>query len=127
MTDRNDPQTPGGHHTDSRTTVREVHTERRSGGSMPFILGGVVVAVLVIGWVLFSGGGEVAETDGGDVNVSIEGSAEEATQAAEDAAERGSAAVEEAAEDAGAAVEDAAEDAGAAVEGAAEEAAEETQ
>lgn len=107
MTNPNDPHTNTSH-----TTTREVRTEKRSGSTMAFIVGGLVVAVLVIAWVLFSGGdGDVAET-GGDDNVSVEG----AETATEETAEE----VGEAAEEAGDAVEGAAEEAGDADEEAAE-------
>ena len=96
---------------------------RGSGGNatLAFIVGGLVIAVGIIAWVIFGGDGN-PDTAGGaessDVNVSVEssdGAADDVADAAEDSAD----AVEGAAED----VEGAAED----VEGAAENVEDETQ
>ena len=69
--------------------TRETHVEKsRSGSGMAFILGGVVVAVLVIAYFVFGGNG--ADTGAGDTNVNVEapaveGAAESAGDAAEEA------------------------------------------
>ena len=46
---------------------------RRGSGSMWFILGAIVVAVLIIGWFLYGGEPDVADIDDPDVNVTTEG------------------------------------------------------
>lgn len=69
-----DPHT--NHTSNSTHTTRETHvTEKRSGSSMAFIIGGLVVAVAVIAW-LFLGGTDVdnagVEPGVGDTNVTVE-------------------------------------------------------
>ncbi|WP_272005175.1 hypothetical protein [Roseovarius sp. ZX-A-9] len=53
--------------------------QRQSNGFLAFIVGGLVVAVGVIGWLLYDGG-----TSSDDVTISIEGAAP-AAEAVEDA------------------------------------------
>ena len=80
--------------------TRETHVEKsRSGSGMAFILGGVVVAVLVIAYFVFGGTG--ADTGAGDTNVNVEapaveGAADDAANAVEGAAESAGDAAEEA-------------------------------
>ncbi|MFN3208362.1 MAG: hypothetical protein ACE369_05065 [Roseovarius sp.] len=96
----------------------------REGGSsapMAFIVGGLVIAVAIIAWIIF-GAADGADTAGGegasDVNVSVETS-DDAAEGVADAANDAADAVEGAAED----VEGAAEN----VEGAADNVETETQ
>ena len=111
MSDHNNNHTPPPQHS------------RGSGGNatLAFIVGGLVIAVGIIAWVMFgdSGGGNVVGgSESSDVNVSVEtsdGAADDVADAAEDTAD----AVEGAAED----VEGAAQD----VENAAENVESETQ
>ena len=82
--------------------TRETHVEKRSGGSgaMAFIVGGLVVAVLVVVWLFYGG----SDLDGAqDVNISVEG-AGEAAQSVGDAASDAAESTGEAAESAGEAV-----------------------
>lgn len=57
-------------------THTETHTERtRSGGAMAFIVGGLVVAVLVIAWFIYGGDIDTAGSGAvgdGETNISIE-------------------------------------------------------
>lgn len=100
-------------HIHTTNTVHETHTtERRSGGSMAFIVGGLVVAVAVIAWLLFAG--TDVDGTGDDVNVTIDGSAAESV---EGAAEQAGNAMENAADQAGAAAEQAGDAAAAEVNG----------
>ncbi|WP_099827312.1 hypothetical protein [Oceaniglobus indicus] len=56
--------------------------DNKSGNAMPFIVGGLVVAVAVIAYVLFAtDGGDTAGTGGGDVNVTVEGAGDAADNA----------------------------------------------
>lgn len=65
------------------TYIRE--TQKSSGTGTAFIVGGLVVAVAVIGWFLFGGMAPVATTgaDGSTTNVTIEAAPEAAAPAAE--------------------------------------------
>jgi len=64
--------------------TRETHVEKSSGSGMAFILGGVVVAVLVIAYVLFGmGGGDIA-SDGGGTDATTEAPASGAGGSAPD-------------------------------------------
>ncbi|TYB87952.1 hypothetical protein [Oceaniovalibus sp. ACAM 378] len=59
----------------TNTTVRETHVREKSGISgFAFILGGVVVAIAIVGFFLYGGfdgnGGGVG--DGGNTNVNVE-------------------------------------------------------
>lgn len=85
--------------------------EEKSGGNvgLSLIVGGLVVAVGVLVWAL-SDGGYVAESPvGDDVDVSVEGVADSASDAA-DSAETAAEGTAAAVEDAGDSVENAAED-----------------
>jgi len=67
----------------THTTINT--TEVRRGGATVFILGGLVVAVLGIGYFLFSGGsfeGIGTPAGGGDVSISIETSADSGGESA---------------------------------------------
>ncbi|KAF0676700.1 hypothetical protein [Profundibacterium mesophilum] len=69
-----DPNT--NHNNHSSHTSRETHvTEKRSGSSMAFIVGGLVVAVAVIAW-LFLGGTDLdstgTATGDSDTNITVE-------------------------------------------------------
>lgn len=97
------------------------HNTNNSGGngSLAFIVGGLVVAVAVIAWLVFGGSNDTATTDAGDVTVTVEGAqsdAQEAADAVGDAAQDTANAVGDAANDAANAVGDAANDAADAVE-----------
>ena len=61
MADPNDPRST---HSSTNTTIRETRTER-SGGSLAFIVGGLVVAVAVIAWLFFAGGDVDMDAAGG--------------------------------------------------------------
>lgn len=57
--------------------TRETHVEKSRGSGMAFIVGGLVVAVLVIAYFLFAGGaGDMGAGNsgdaGGDTNVTVE-------------------------------------------------------
>ncbi len=86
----------------THTTINT--TESRSGGAPIFILGGVVVAVLAIGYFLFSSGnlgGAGAQSGGEGVSISVEtggGDSSEATTTVPDASSAPEAAPEAAAE-----------------------------
>ncbi len=62
--------------------------ERSGGSAMPFIVGILVAAVVVLGYVLFTGGEVAPASD--DINITVEGAGsavEGAAQAVEDGAE----------------------------------------
>lgn len=83
---------------------KEPH-ENSSNSALAFIVGGLVVAVGIIAWVVYGGGAEDAGTgagNDGDVNVEINGG-DGAADAVEDAADS----VGDAAEDMGDAAQDA--------------------
>lgn len=74
-------------------TSSSTHTGGSGGNGIAFIVGGLVVAVAVIGFFLFSG---VSVDDGSsDVNISVEG-AGSAVEGAADAVEGAANAVEDA-------------------------------
>lgn len=84
---------PNTHHTTHTT-----HSTATGGAGIGFAIGALVVAVLVVGYFLFSGA-EIA--DEGDINISVEGAGEaveDAGNALESAAEGTANAVENAAE-----------------------------
>ncbi|QYX56429.1 hypothetical protein K1T73_15450 [Roseovarius sp. SCSIO 43702] len=93
---------------------REPH-ERSSNSTLAFIVGGLVVAVAVIAWIMY--GGDAG--DDGDINVEVEGGSEAVEDAADsvgDAAQDAADSVGDAAQDAADSVDDAADDAGDAAE-----------
>ena len=67
MTDPNIPPTERVVH---QTTINTASPERKGGGLMAFILGGLIVAVAVIGWFLYSGG-RPAAPERPEVNLDI--------------------------------------------------------
>lgn len=65
-------------HTDSRVVHERIETDRRGGGTgLAFIVGGLVVAVLVLVW-LFTGGDFGLEGGGGQTNINVDAPAVEA-------------------------------------------------
>jgi len=59
----------------TNTTVRETHVREKSGISgFAFILGGVVVAIAIVGFFLYGGfdGNGAGVGDGGNTNVNVE-------------------------------------------------------
>lgn len=58
--------------------------ERSGGGTgLAFIVGGLVVAVAVIFWLVFGGGNDTATDTANDVNVTVENAGDAAAEAAE--------------------------------------------
>ncbi len=73
-------------HTDSRVVHERIETDRRGGGTgMAFIVGGLVVAVLVLVW-LFTGGDFGIES-GSTTNINVDAPAVEAPAAEAPAAD----------------------------------------
>lgn len=70
MTDPNRPHERVVVEPERHTTVN-VQPERRSGGGMAFLVGGLLVVVAIIAFVLFSGGGNPVQ-DAADTNVDVD-------------------------------------------------------
>jgi hypothetical protein len=57
----------------TKTYVRDTRTTEKASSSLPLIVGGLVVAVFFVVWMVFGGDGpEVATTPAADTNVTVE-------------------------------------------------------
>ncbi len=65
-----DPNIPPPERVVHQTTIN-TSPDRKGGGFMAFILGGLIVAVAVIGWFLYSGGRPPAAPEAPEVNLDI--------------------------------------------------------
>lgn len=66
-----DPNIPPPERVVHQTTINTAAPERKGGGLMAFIVGGLIVAVAVIGWFLYSGGRPAAVPERPEVNLDI--------------------------------------------------------
>ena len=67
-----DPNIPPPERVVHQTTINTTAPERKSnGGMLAFIVGGLIVAVAVIGWFVYSGGQAPAVPEAPEVNLDI--------------------------------------------------------
>ncbi|WEK59321.1 MAG: hypothetical protein P0Y52_07210 [Candidatus Brevundimonas phytovorans] len=73
MTDPNIPPSDGvaSDRVVHQTTINTAPPQRKGGGALAFIVGGLIVAVAVIGWVLYSDGRPMAPPERPEVNLDI--------------------------------------------------------
>lgn len=72
-------------HTDTRVVHERIETDRGGGAGIAFIVGGLVVAVLVLAWIFTGGDFGFNGGDGGTTNINVEAPAAEAPAPAPEA------------------------------------------